>query len=93
MDLFSLQWSGENDEVSFLDVLIFRKPNRSVVHRVYRSTHTDKYLHAAAHHLLAQKQALLNTLINRAKRASDKENLSEENKYLTNAFGNNSYIQ
>jgi hypothetical protein len=52
----------QNGCLPFLDVLVGRRPDRSLGHSVYRkSTHTELYLHAKSEHHLAQKQAVLIT--------------------------------
>ncbi|XP_018568545.1 uncharacterized protein LOC108908869 [Anoplophora glabripennis] len=41
----------KNSALSFLDVLVERKPDGTLRHRVYRkTTHTDRYLNAESHH-------------------------------------------
>ncbi|PNF33864.1 hypothetical protein B7P43_G07226 [Cryptotermes secundus] len=52
----------------FLDIDIYRRPDGSLGHRVYRkSTHTNLYLNAAFHHHPSNKQAALSTLVHRAR--------------------------
>jgi hypothetical protein len=44
----------------FLDTDIYRKPDGSLGHRVYRKpTHTSLYLHANSHHHPSNKQTVL----------------------------------
>jgi hypothetical protein len=48
----------------FLDIDIYRRPDGSLGHRVYRkATHTNLYLNAGSHHLPSSKQAILSTLV------------------------------
>ena len=76
----------------FLDVLVNRKPNGTLGHRVYRKpTHTDRYLNAASHHHPAQKQGVINTLVHRAKIISEPEFLSYELDHLRMALLKNGY--
>lgn len=89
MYLFSLLWKWRiSAEILFLDVLVSRKSNRSLGnHEVYRNQliPTCSFIPSSG----TETKAVLNTLINRPKRVTEKENLIEENKYLTNAFENN----
>jgi hypothetical protein len=51
----------------FLDVLVSRRPDGSLGHRVYRKPmHTDLYLHAKSAHHPAQKKGVLTSLIQHA---------------------------
>ena len=71
----------ENNNISLLDVLITKHGDGSLAHQVYRKpTHTDRYLHANSHHFPSQKLGVINTLITRALRISDKERMEQEMK-------------
>ena len=73
----------ENNKLPFLDVLISRKEDGSVSHQVYRKkTHTDRYLHVDSPHFPPQKIGVINTLVTRALRISDKEHIKEEIDHL-----------
>jgi len=64
----------ENMSIPFLDVLINRKEDGSLGHKVFRkSTHIESYLHTDSHHHPAQKFGVLNTL-------------NEENEHLFSTF-------
>jgi len=77
----------ENKSIPFLDVLIIRKEDGSLGHKVFRkATHTESYLHADSHHHPSQKFGVLNTLAIRALRISDSEHLDEEKKHLISTF-------
>lgn len=77
----------ENMSIPFLDILIMRKEDGSIGHKVFRkSTHTANYLHADSHHHPAQKLGVLNTLAIRALRISDADHLEEEKKHLVSTF-------
>ncbi|XP_054290083.1 uncharacterized protein LOC129005267 [Macrosteles quadrilineatus] len=79
-------------KLPFLDVLTTRKENGTIGHAVYRKpTHTNRYLNAQSHHHPAQKNGILNTLINRAIRISDMENRISEEKVITSALLSNGY--
>ena len=55
--------------MDFLDVLILRRANGSLGHKVYRKpTHTDRYLHKLSNHHPRQKRTVVKTLIDQAKR-------------------------
>jgi hypothetical protein len=59
---------------------------------VYRkSTHTKLYLHAKSEHNPAQKQAVLTTLVRRARTLCDNENLGGETHHLKRIFQQNGY--
>ena len=82
----------ENNKLPFLDVLMSRKEDGSISHQVYRKkTHTDRYLHANSHHFPPQKVVVINTLVTRALRISDKEHIKEEMDHLAKVFKNNGY--
>jgi predicted GIY-YIG superfamily endonuclease len=82
----------ENGKLPFLDVLLMKTPNDSIGHTVYRKpTHTNRYLHADSHHFPGQKKGVLNTLITRSRRLTDKEHISEELRLLREVFINNGY--
>ena len=78
--------------IPFLDILIIRKEDGSLGHKVFRkSTHTESYLHADSHHRPAQKLGVLNTLAIRALRISDTEHINEEKRHLISTFKNIGY--
>jgi hypothetical protein len=82
----------ENNSIPFLDVLITRKQDGTLGHKVFRKkTHTDSYLHADSHHHPSQKMGVLNTMATRAARISDKDHLKEEIDHLTKVFKNIGY--
>jgi hypothetical protein len=82
----------ENNSIPFLDVLMIRKQDGTLGHKVFRKkTHTDSYLHADSHHHPSQKMGVLNTMATRAARISDKEHLEEEINHLTRVFKNIGY--
>jgi hypothetical protein len=82
----------ENNSIPFLDVLMIRKQDGTLGHKVFRKkTHTDSYLHADSHHHPSQKMGVLNTMATRAARISDKEHLEEEIDHLTRVFKNIGY--
>ncbi|PNF22911.1 hypothetical protein B7P43_G13899, partial [Cryptotermes secundus] len=75
----------------FLDIDIYRRPDGSLGHRVYRkSTHTNLYLNAASHHP-SKKQAALSTLVHRARALCDQDSLHAELVLLKDVFKKNGY--
>ena len=61
----------ENGSIPFLDVLLIRKEDGTLGHRVFiKKTHTLSYLHADSHHHPSQKIGVLNTLAVKASRIS-----------------------
>jgi len=82
----------ENDCIPFLDILLIRKEDGSIGHKVFRKkAHTDNYLHFDSHHHPAQKMGVLHTLFTRAYRISDIDHAEEEISYLKRAFANLGY--
>ena len=77
----------ENMSIPFLDILIMRRDDGSIGHKVFRkSSHTENYLHADSHHHPAQKLGVLNTLAIRALRICDADHIDEEKKHLVSTF-------
>ncbi|XP_018576317.1 uncharacterized protein LOC108914886, partial [Anoplophora glabripennis] len=88
----SLMELMKNAALPFLYVLVERKPDGTLGHRVYRKpTHTDRYLNAQSHHHPAQKQGIINTLIHRARIISEPRHLAEELEHLRTALRGNGY--
>ena len=74
----------ENKRISFLDVLIIRKEDGTLGHKLFRNiTHTENYLHDEFYHHPSQNFGILNTLVIKSLRISDFEHLIEEKKHLT----------
>ena len=66
--MFTLEREPD-DWLAFLDVLVLRRADGSLGHKVYKKlTHTDRYMHKLPNHHLRQKKAVLKTLVDRAKR-------------------------
>ena len=82
----------ENNALPFLDTLVIKKQDGGIAHKVYRKkTHTEQYLHALSHHHPNQKMGVLNTLITRALKVSDKDRIEFEKEHLHNVFLSNGY--
>ncbi|XP_076655132.1 uncharacterized protein LOC143360299 [Halictus rubicundus] len=84
---FTMEIENEDKSLPFLTVLVTRKINGSLGHRVYmKPTHTNRYLHASSHHHPAQKNSVLNSLINRAISITESQHLPQELDYLRTAL-------
>jgi hypothetical protein len=76
----------------FLHLDIYRRPGGSLGHKVYRKpTHTNLYLNAKSHHHPSNKQAVLSTLIHRARALCDEDILQAELVFLKDIFKENGY--
>jgi hypothetical protein len=76
----------------FLDLDIYRRPVGSLGHKVYRKpTHTNLYLNAKSHHHPSNKQAVLSTLIHRARALCDEDSLKAGLLFLKDVFRENGY--
>ncbi|XP_030764983.1 uncharacterized protein LOC115889168 [Sitophilus oryzae] len=81
----------QNNQLAFLDVLVKRNGDH-LDHTVYRKpTHTDRYLHKLSNHHPSQKQGIIGTLANRARRICAKDHIQEELSHLNKAFLANGY--
>ena len=82
----------EKISLPFLDVLVSRNEDGSISHQVFRKrTHTYRYLHANSCHFPSQKVGVINTLLTRALRISDKEHIKEEIDHLEKKIEENGY--
>lgn len=75
----SIQFNTEVErrKTVFLDVLVIRKEDR-LGHTVYRKwTPTDRYLHNSSNHHLSQKQGIIKTLADQARRLCEPGNLGQ----------------
>jgi hypothetical protein len=63
----NIQFTMETEKdghIPFLDIDIYRRPDGSLGHKVYRKpTHTNLYLYPESHHYPSNKQAVLATLV------------------------------
>jgi hypothetical protein len=76
----------------FLDLDIYRRPDGSLGHKVYREpTHTNLYLTAKSHHHPSNKQAVLSTLLHRARALCNEDSLQAELVFLKDVFKQNGY--
>jgi hypothetical protein len=82
----------QNQSLPFLGVLVSRRPNGSLGHKVYRKpTHTNFYLHMKSDHHPTQKKAVLTMLIQCAWTICDADSLDAEIEHLKNTFRQNEY--
>ncbi|XP_033609102.1 uncharacterized protein LOC117282660 [Cryptotermes secundus] len=85
-----IQFTMETLKLRSID--IYRRPDGSLAHRVYRkSTLTNLSLNAASHHHPSNKQAALYTLVHRAKALCDQDSLHVELVLLGYVFRKNDY--
>jgi transposase len=78
--------------IPFLDFDIYRRRDGSLRHKVYRKpTHINLYLNAKSHHHPSNKQAVLSTLIHRARALCDEDNLQADLVFLKGVFRENGY--
>jgi hypothetical protein len=83
----------EECHLPFLDVDIYRRLDGSLGHKVYRKpVHTNLYLNLASHHHPSSKQAVLSTLVHRARAVCDKESLHDELEFLKTTFRENGRV-
>ncbi|XP_043257984.1 uncharacterized protein LOC122400526 [Colletes gigas] len=82
----------KNQQIPFLDVLVNRKHNGTLGHKVYRKpTHTDRYLQASSHHHPSQKVSVISSLITRAVSISEPSSLQQELTNVKTALIKNGY--
>jgi hypothetical protein len=78
--------------LQFLDLDVHRRPDGSLGHKVYREpTHTNLYLTAKSHHHPSNKQAVLSTLMHRARALCNEDSLQAELLFLKDVFRENGY--
>ncbi|XP_048521747.1 uncharacterized protein LOC109534234 [Dendroctonus ponderosae] len=76
----------QNHQLAFLDVLVSR-PGSRLDHKVYRkATHTARYLHKLSNHHPSQKQGIIKTLRDRARKICEPQHLTTELQHLEKAF-------
>jgi hypothetical protein len=91
----SIQFTMETESeghLPFLDLDIYRRPDGSLAHKVYRKpTHTNLYLNVKSHHHPSNKQAALSTLLHIARALCDEDSLQAELVFLKDVFRENGY--
>jgi len=79
--------TNSNSHLPFLDIDIYRRPDGSMGHSVYKKpTHTDLYLNVESHHHPTNKHPVLSILIHRARAICYQESLPGELEFLRSAF-------
>ena len=78
----------KNDQISFLDTLVSRREDGSIILLVYRkATHTDQYLSFESHHQLQHKLAVIRTLLERSDIIVTEEgDCKQEREYIRTAL-------
>jgi hypothetical protein len=88
---FTMETESEG-HLPLLDLDIYRRLDHSLGHKVYRKpTHTNLYLNTKSHHHPSNIQAVLSTLIHRARALCDKDSLQAELVFLKDVFKENGY--
>jgi hypothetical protein len=81
-----------DDHLPFLDIDIYHKPVGSLGHKVYhKPMHTNLYLNSNSYHHPSNKQAVLVTLVQRARSLCDQESLHGKLEFLRITFRQNGY--
>lgn len=84
--------SEENEQLPFLDALIYRRNNDMIGHKAYRKpTHTEIYLNYFSNHHYSHKLSVVHALYIRAFRVCDLISLDDELSHVTNVLVNNNY--
>jgi hypothetical protein len=82
--------SGETkikDNLPFLDIGIYRRPDCSLGHGLYLKLNDTKlYLNAGSHHHTSNKQAVLSTLVYRGRALCYQDSLYAELVFLRDVF-------
>lgn len=73
----------KDNEIHFLDIAIHKNLNGSLGHKVYWKSSDNKYLHYNTTHPVGHKIAVIDTLVHRAFKLCDQENLTNELDYVT----------
>lgn len=88
-----MELEDQNRNLAFLDVLVTRKET-TLGHTVYRKpTHTDRYLHNTSNHHPCQRKGIIKTLVDRARRICEPEQLATELEHLKRALMANGYTK
>jgi len=82
-----------NDKLAFLDCLVHRNRDGTLISTVYRKpTHTDHYLQFDSHHPLIHKLGVIRTLHYRADTVvSNSQSIAEEKDHIQESLGNCGY--
>jgi hypothetical protein len=87
-----IQFTMETESEGHLPFLSIDIYDGSLGHRVHgKATHTNLYLNAGSHHHPSSKQAVLSTLVHRARALCYQESLRAELEFLQDVFRQNGY--
>jgi hypothetical protein len=93
----SIQFTMDTERdghLPFLVIDIYRRPDGSLSHRVYRKpTHTNLYLISNSHHHPSNKQAVLSIFVHKARALCDQDGLHGELVFLGDIFRQNGYTK
>jgi len=82
----------ENNQFAFLDAQLTVKHDFTFGFSIFRkNTHTDRYLNFSSNHPLHHKISVIDSLVTRALRICDSENLNGELEHITLALTRNGY--
>ena len=87
----AIQFTMEEEEIAFHDVLVRREGNKLTTSVYHKKTHTDRYLNYNSHHHPRVLAGVVKCLKNRAVSICDTEYLQEEIKHLNDAFQSNNF--
>jgi hypothetical protein len=80
------------EQISFFDLDIYRRPDGSLGHKVYRKPpHTNIYLNDKSHHHPSNREAALSTRVHRARLLCNEDSLQAELMFLRDVFRQNGY--
>jgi hypothetical protein len=82
----------KDGHLPFLDIDVYKRPEGSLGHKVYRKpTRTNLYLNPGSQYHPCNKQAILATLVHRARALCDKDSLHGELEFLKTTSKENGY--
>jgi len=82
----------ENNRIAFLDTQLTIKDSFTFGFSIYRKkTHSDRYLNFSSNHPLHHKISVIDSLVTRAQRICDSENLQGELEHIRDALVRNGY--
>jgi hypothetical protein len=91
----NIHFTMETEKVGhlpFLNIYIYSRPDSSLGNKVYRKpTHINIYLNPGSHQHPSNKQAVLATLVHRARALCGKESIHGEFEFLRTTFKENGY--
>jgi hypothetical protein len=80
----------DEEHLPFLDIDVYRRPDGTLGHRIYRKpTHMKLYIHRMFHYHPSNKHAMLATPVFRARAICDEDSLDEALEFLKTSFRKN----